>query len=139
MADKNRGGRSVGDDDRFDDDAVDRTETDEFDEDLDESYDDDTAEEGAGGARTRSRVAASSARSRTAVRSRDEEKGFFRNIPTFLREVVAELQKVIWPTRKELLTYTTVVVIFVSIIMTIVGFLDLGFARGLLWVFGNAD
>ena len=38
----------------------------------------------------------------------------------FIREVVAELRKVIWPTRKELLTYTTVVVVFVAIMMTIV-------------------
>ena len=38
----------------------------------------------------------------------------------FVREVVAELQKVIWPTRKELLTYTAVVVVFVAIMMTFV-------------------
>jgi len=56
----------------------------------------------------------------------------------FLLEVVGELRKVIWPTRKDLLTYTAVVVVFVAIIMTIVGFLDLGFARAVLFVFGNS-
>ena len=32
---------------------------------------------------------------------------------TFIRQVVAELRKVIWPTRKELVTYTSVVLVFV--------------------------
>lgn len=56
----------------------------------------------------------------------------------FLLEVVGELRKVIWPTRKDLLTYTAVVVVFVAIIMTVVGFLDLGFAKAVLLVFGNS-
>ena len=33
----------------------------------------------------------------------------------FFRQVVAELRKVIWPTRSELLTYTIVVLVFVLI------------------------
>jgi preprotein translocase subunit SecE len=49
---------------------------------------------------------------------------------------VAELRKVIWPTRKELLTYTAVVVVFLSIITAIVVGLDFGLAKGVLWVFG---
>jgi preprotein translocase subunit SecE len=141
VAGKNRGGRSVGDDDAFDDDNVDRAETDELDDEFDD-FDDEPAEEESettSPTRTRSKVAASSARSRTAVRSRDEKPGFFRNIPIFIREVFAELQKVIWPTRKELLTYTTVVVIFVAIMMSIVSGLDVAFARLLLVVFGSAD
>jgi preprotein translocase subunit SecE len=51
--------------------------------------------------------------------------------------VVAELRKVIWPTRKELITYTAVVIVFVSIMLTVVGLLDYGFAKAVLWVFGN--
>ena len=47
--------------------------------------------------------------------------GIFGRIGRFVREVVAELRKVIWPTRKELLTYTAVVVVFVAVMMTIVG------------------
>ena len=60
-----------------------------------------------------------------------------RRIARFFREVVAELRKVIWPTRKELLTYTAVVVVFVTVMLTIVAGLDFGFAKGVLWVFGN--
>jgi preprotein translocase subunit SecE len=64
-------------------------------------------------------------------------RGIFARLINFVREVVAELRKVIWPTRKELLTYTAVVVVFVAFMLTIVGLLDLGFARAVLWVFGN--
>ncbi|MET8152602.1 preprotein translocase subunit SecE [Actinoplanes sp. NPDC049668] len=55
----------------------------------------------------------------------------------FFREVVSELRKVIWPTRKELLTYTTVVVVFVTVVTTIVVTLDYGFGKAVLATFGN--
>jgi preprotein translocase subunit SecE len=57
----------------------------------------------------------------------------------FVREVVAELRKVIWPTRKELLTYTAVVVVFVALMLSIVAGLDWVFAKGILWVFGDGE
>ncbi len=63
--------------------------------------------------------------------------GIFGRIGGFFREVVSELRKVIWPTRKELLTYTTIVVIFVVIMTTIVGLLDLGLGKAILWAFGG--
>jgi len=46
------------------------------------------------------------------------------------------MRKVLWPTRKELVTYTIVVIIFVVIMVSIVGFLDLGLAKLVLKVFG---
>jgi preprotein translocase subunit SecE len=55
----------------------------------------------------------------------------------FIREVVAELRKVIWPTRKELITYTSVVIVFVSIMVAIVWGLDAGFAKLVMWAFGG--
>ena len=58
-----------------------------------------------------------------------------QRLARFYREVVAELRKVIWPTRRELVTYTTVVVAFVSVIVAIVAGLDLAFARVVLLVF----
>ena len=53
----------------------------------------------------------------------------------FIREVIAELGKVIWPTRKELVTYTTVVIIFVSIMTALVTGMDIGFSKLVTWVF----
>ena len=60
-----------------------------------------------------------------------------RNIGTFYKQVVAELRKVIWPTRKELVTYTTVVVVFVLMITAIVAVFDLAFGKAVLAVFGQ--
>jgi preprotein translocase subunit SecE len=48
---------------------------------------------------------------------------------TFYRQVVAELRKVVWPTRQQLITYFWVVTVFVIVIMTIVSLLDLGFGK----------
>ena len=64
-------------------------------------------------------------------------RGIFGRIGGFFREVVSELRKVIWPTRKELLTYTTIVVAFVTVMTTIVALLDYGFGKGILWAFGG--
>jgi preprotein translocase subunit SecE len=72
-----------------------------------------------------------------AVRTEEDRGGVFGRLGRFVREVVAELRKVIWPTRKELLTYTAVVIVFVTIMLTVVGLLDLGFAKGVLFVFGG--
>jgi len=140
------------------DDAVDERLDDMLDEDMDEldedalaaeaDDDDDEAEydeDGAGGGvATRSRPG----RSRTApkkaraaaksTRTKDVDRpGIFARIRNFVREVVAELRKVIWPTRKELLTYTAVVIVFVTIMFTIVAGLDWGFTKAMFWVFGN--
>ncbi len=66
-----------------------------------------------------------------------ERRGFASRIGLFYRQVIAELRKVIWPTRKELITYTYVVVTFVVIIASIVALLDFAFAKGVLKVFGS--
>jgi preprotein translocase subunit SecE len=54
----------------------------------------------------------------------------------FVREVVQELRKVVWPTRKELVTYTTVSLVFILIMVAIVTSLDYGFTKLVLAVFG---
>lgn len=58
------------------------------------------------------------------------------SIPTFLRQVIAELRKVVTPTRKELFKFTGVVLVFVLIVMGIVYGLDTLFAFVTHWVFG---
>ena len=57
------------------------------------------------------------------------------SISRFFREIVAELRKVIWPSRQELITYTLVVVIFVVIMVSIVAGLDIAFAKLVVQVF----
>jgi preprotein translocase subunit SecE len=54
----------------------------------------------------------------------------------FVREVRSELRKVIWPTRKELITYTTVSVIFILVMVGIVTGVDTGLTRLVFYIFG---
>jgi preprotein translocase subunit SecE len=71
------------------------------------------------------------------VELEDGGPGIFGRFGRFVREVVAELRKVIWPTRKDLVVYATVVIVFVAIMLTLVGTLDWAFARAVLWVFSG--
>jgi preprotein translocase subunit SecE len=54
----------------------------------------------------------------------------------FLQQVVSELKKVIWPTRREMITYTVVVLVFVIVMTAFIFGIDLAFAKGVLWLFG---
>ena len=62
--------------------------------------------------------------------------GPISRVVTYVRQVVAELRKVIWPGRRELITYTTVVIVFVAFIVALVAGLDLLFAKAVIAVFG---
>ena len=54
----------------------------------------------------------------------------------FFRQIVAELRKVIWPTRRELGTYTTVAMVFIVVMIAIVTSLDYGFTKLVIALFG---
>ena len=54
----------------------------------------------------------------------------------FIRQVVAELRKVIWPTRREIRTYTIVAMTFILVLVAIVTSLDYGFTKLVFYVFG---
>ena len=62
--------------------------------------------------------------------------GFFGRISLFFRQVIAELRKVVWPTREQLATYTLVVMVFVTILALVVSVFDFGFTKLVLQIFG---
>ncbi|NMO04948.1 preprotein translocase subunit SecE [Gordonia sp. TBRC 11910] len=66
----------------------------------------------------------------------DRPRNPFAAIWLFLQQVVAELKKVIWPTRRDTIVYTIVVLVFVVVVTAAVAGLDIGFARLVLLVFG---
>jgi preprotein translocase subunit SecE len=70
---------------------------------------------------------------------RQARRGPFARIALFLRQVVAELRKVVTPTRRELVTYTAVVLGFVVVMMAIVYALDLGLSALVVFLFGGAS
>ncbi|GCD22041.1 preprotein translocase subunit SecE [Cellulomonas fimi] len=67
----------------------------------------------------------------------EKKRGLFARIALFWRQVVAELKKVVRPTRSDLITYTTVVLVFVAVVMAFVTVVDLGIGRLTFWVFGG--
>ncbi|WP_430780434.1 preprotein translocase subunit SecE [Actinoplanes sp. G11-F43] len=69
-------------------------------------------------------------------KKRARGKGPIGRVGGFFREVTGELRKVIWPTRKELLTYTGVVIVFVVIMTALVAGLDYGFGKAILAALG---
>ena len=64
------------------------------------------------------------------------KKGPFGRLALFYRQIVAELRKVVWPTRNQLSTYTSVVIVFVVIMIGIVTVIDYGFNQAVKYVFG---
>ncbi|MDD4458033.1 MAG: preprotein translocase subunit SecE [Syntrophotalea acetylenica] len=58
---------------------------------------------------------------------------FFKRLPTAIvspfKNMWRELKKVTWPSRKDLLQYTLVVLAFMTFMGVVIGLLDLGAAR----------
>ena len=49
------------------------------------------------------------------------------SIPQFFREVRIEMAKVVWPTPRQLVVYTLVVIVLSVVLAIFLGLLDLGF------------
>ncbi|GGQ03788.1 MULTISPECIES: preprotein translocase subunit SecE [Streptosporangium] len=77
-------------------------------------------------------------RGETAGKPSGEKKAKRTSPALFYRQVIAELRKVIWPTRKELISYTVIVLGFVLIMVAIVAGLDAILTEGVLRIFGGA-
>ena len=66
-----------------------------------------------------------------------EEPGVFARLARFVRQVVAELKKVVRPTRNDLIGYATAVLVFVAAVMAFVTLVDLGVGSLTRTVFGG--
>jgi len=54
----------------------------------------------------------------------------------YIKAVVGELRKVIWPNRKQMVSYTTVMMVFLTFMVALISFVDIGLHKLVLWVFG---
>ena len=50
--------------------------------------------------------------------------GFVARVGRFLKEVRSELRKVAWPNRKELTSYTAIVLVAVAVVAVYIGVID---------------
>lgn len=58
---------------------------------------------------------------------REEKKaGFFDGMGKFFRSVIAELKKVAWPSRRETVVYTVVVIATCIVVALVIGVFDIG-------------
>jgi len=79
----------------------------------------------------RAQAAASARRAQVQERRRRTPPG------QFLREVRQELKKVNWPTRQELVAYTVVVLVSVTVLTAFVFGLDFVFSKAILELLGR--
>ena len=76
--------------------------------------------------------------SRKALKKADgRTRNPFVFVFNYLGQVVAELRKVIWPNRKQMVSYTSVVLVFLIFMVAFIGVVDLGLAKLVLLIFGN--
>lgn len=68
--------------------------------------------------------------------AREKKPNVFARTAIFVRQVIAELRKVVTPTRQELVKFTGVVLGFVAVMMAVVYGLDFVFTWAAQVVFG---
>ena len=97
---------------------------------------DDKAKKGAKAATKTAGKAAKAASAKKPRKSGDRPANPFVFVYNYLKQVVAEMRKVIWPNRKQMLTYTAVVLVFLAFMVALVGLADYGLGKLALLVFG---
>ena len=88
-------------------------------------------------------VASASAKKRGAPQapkpsksSKDEPKlGPIKWFRRYLREVMAEFRKIVFPTREEVRSYSIIVLIFLVVTIAVIGLLDFGLSHLVLKVY----
>jgi preprotein translocase subunit SecE len=61
----------------------------------------------------------------------------FLYVVNFVKQVIAELRKVIWPNRKQMVNYTAVVLVFLVFMVALISGVDYGVARLIGLAFGE--
>jgi preprotein translocase subunit SecE len=61
----------------------------------------------------------------------------FAFVVNYLKQVVAELRKVIWPNRRQMVNYTAVVLVFLVFMVALIFVVDVGFAALVRGVFAG--
>jgi preprotein translocase subunit SecE len=75
-------------------------------------------------------------KAKKAKKSDQPSSNPFVFVVTYLKQVVGELRKVIWPNRKQMSSYTSVVLAFLVFMVALIGLVDLGLAKLVMLVFG---
>ncbi len=63
-----------------------------------------------------------------------ERKNFVNRVKNYLHEVRVELRKVTWPTREQMIAFTTVTLITSAVLTLVVFLFDIGAKEVVLWL-----
>ena len=77
-------------------------------------------------AKTNEKTKAVAEKSGAKKRKKFNPMNFFRRVGRYFREVISELKKVSWPSRKDLMNYSVAVLVFVAIFCVITFAMDTG-------------
>jgi len=69
---------------------------------------------------------------------KDEKAKKENRLQKWWRETIGELHKVVWPTRKDALRLTWIVIAVIVIMGAVLGALDFGFTKLISLIVGNA-
>ena len=108
----------------------------EADEDVDVASADEVAEEGSKKGKVAKEDKAKKGAKAKPRKPGERPANPFVFVYNYLKQVVAEMRKVIWPNRKQMLTYTSVVLAFLAFMVAVVGLADFGLTKLVLLVFG---
>ena len=63
-----------------------------------------------------------------------KKSGLFSRITKYFRETKAELKKVSWPAKTQLIHNTLIILVFIAIFTIILSALDVGFGKLFQWI-----
>ena len=66
-----------------------------------------------------------------STKVKEKKPNVFVRFGRYCKDVVAELKRVTWPSKKELISYTLAVLAFVAVAAVIIGGLDMLFGEGM--------
>ena len=84
--------------------------------------------------RTQTRARRPNAPSATSAKPQAERKSFFHRLRDYLHEVRQELRKVTWPTREQMIAFSTVTVVTCVILTGVVFALDVAMKELVFWL-----
>lgn len=69
--------------------------------------------------------------------SKTEKQGFFSRMSRFVKDMIGEMKKVVWPSKKQTVNNTLVVLAFMVFMAVIIGVFDFGVVKLLQLIFGS--
>ena len=71
------------------------------------------------------------------TQQKTEKKGLFKRMSRSFRDTRGEMKKVVWPSRKQAINNTVIVLVFMAIMTVIIGLFDFGLSTLITLLLGG--